>query len=136
MTRDDFIKLHRPVVRESALQGRQILTSPHQVSRLVGGEDKRVSGYSDRPAFDLRVEVPPVGPLEYVAEADVSFADVVEEDDLFPSVAVPPDGTFACTERLETIPEVMGCPRLTTTRRSPPVVDALRSAPHCADRVQ
>lgn len=104
--------------------------------RVVGGEDKRVSGYSDRPAFDLRVEVPPVGPLEYVPEADVSFADVVEEDDLFPSVAVPPDGPFACTERLETIPEVMCCPRLTATRGTPPVEYAFWATPLCADRVQ
>lgn len=96
---------------------------------VVGGEDESLRGYCNRAAFDLSDEVAPVGPAEDVAEAEVPGADVIEEDDLFAFVAVPPDGAVTRADWFETRPEVVSPPRFATPSRPPPVEDFLGADP-------
>lgn len=104
---------------------------------VIRGEDPGVSTHSDRATFDCAGEIPAVCPLEDVLEAEVSFADVIEEDGLLPNVAVPPDDAFTSKERLESAGEsLVGKTSLAGPRGTPEVPDAARALPTVVSRVE
>lgn len=84
---------------------------------VVGCEDPSVGFDANRATFDLADSISAVGPAEEVLDAELSRAEVVEDDDVLRLVAIPPDVAVPGTDRLIVIVAVAkGRAALTCTR--------------------
>lgn len=128
--------MEHELVRDTPVDRRHIFPRPDAFGGIVRGHYPRVGADSCRATFDTRSrDVPSVGPSEEVRERDLAFAEVVEEDDFFAEIAVPPDGAFACLEWLIWIAAVAkGRARLTRTGLALEPEDAPWPAPFCSSR--